>query len=153
LFQARYRIAFWGKRGKCQSCGKEDRAISFYPPNKKTGRNKSAGEPWIDNYNGVLNPEGTGDLIQYAACPGPNEHQNMRSTFQYFGKRHGILGGLEFKTVLPVAKNTQLCHWYGPGWWSARGIKRLDVGTEHYPAPRRERKRKCNELINKNGYR
>ena len=74
---AKYRIAFHGKRGKCLSCSKEDRAISFYPPNPKTGKNRD-GNIVTNNYNGVLNPEGTGDLIQFAACPGPNERQNMR---------------------------------------------------------------------------
>jgi len=32
---------------------------------------------------------------------------------------------------------------YGPGWWSARGLKRKDVGTNKYPSPRRaDKKRK-----------
>ena len=91
---------------------------------------------------GVLNPGNTGDIIQYAACPGPNEKQNMRSTFQYFGLRNGIMGGLEFVTLQPVPKNTQLLHWYGSGWWEERGIKRQDVGTKRYPAPLRESKQK-----------
>jgi hypothetical protein len=74
-----YRIAFHGKRGPCQPCSKEDRAISFYPPNPITGKNRdSDGRIISRNYNGVLNPDGTGDLIQYAACPGPTERQNMR---------------------------------------------------------------------------
>eukprot|EP00541_Cyclophora_tenuis_P010418 CAMPEP_0116553494 /NCGR_PEP_ID=MMETSP0397-20121206/7082_1 /TAXON_ID=216820 /ORGANISM="Cyclophora tenuis, Strain ECT3854" /LENGTH=59 /DNA_ID=CAMNT_0004078579 /DNA_START=405 /DNA_END=581 /DNA_ORIENTATION=+ len=59
----------------------------------------------------------------------------MRSTFQYFGLRNGHLGGLEFVTLEPVRKNHQLCHWYGAGWWSARDVKRQDVGTAQYPAP------------------
>jgi hypothetical protein len=87
-----------------------------------------------NNYNGVLNPGGTGDVVQYAACPGPNERQNMRSFFQYFGLRNGEIGGLEFVTLMPVPKNTQLLHWYGSDWWSARGLKRQDVGTKRYPA-------------------
>ena len=86
---AKYRIAFWGKRGRCQPCDKEDRAISYFPPDKISGRNKEKdGTTKSNNYNGVLNPGDTGDVIQYAACPGPNERQNMRSTFQYFGKRN-----------------------------------------------------------------
>lgn len=138
---AKYRIAFWGKRGKCQTCDKEDRAISYYPPDKVTGRNRNVdGTNKVNNYNGVLNPGGTGDLIQYAACPGPNERQNMRSTFQYFGIRNGSIGGLEFITLEQIPKNTQLCHWYGSGWWNDRGIKRIDVGTRKYPAPLRENK-------------
>lgn len=136
---AKYRMAYWGKRGRCQTCDKEDRAISFYPPNRVTGRNidpKIEGGRTLkqDNYNGVLNPEGTGDIIQYAACPGPNERQNMRSTFQYFGVRNGDVGGLEFVTVIPVPKGTQLLHWYGSDWWKQRDLKRCDVGTKRYPA-------------------
>ena len=138
---AKYRIAFWGKRGRCQPCDKEDRAISYFPPDKITGRNKEKdGTTKSNNYNGVLNPGDTGDVIQYAACPGPNERQNMRSTFQYFGKRNGDIGGLEFVTLEIIPKNTQLCHWYGSGWWSERGLKRIDVGTTKYPAPLRAKK-------------
>jgi len=75
----KYRIAFYGFRGRCKPCDKEDRAISFYPPQKLTGKNKLPdGTIQSNNYNGVLNPTGTGDLIQYAACPGPRERQNMR---------------------------------------------------------------------------
>jgi len=62
-------------------CSDEDRSISYYPPDKRTGRNKEKDGTRRVNYNGVLNPEGTGDLIQYAACPGPNERQNMRYIF------------------------------------------------------------------------
>jgi len=36
-----------------------------------------------------------------------------------------------------IPQNTQLCHWYGSGWWSARGVKRLDIGTVKHPAPLR----------------
>jgi len=132
-----YRIAFHGKRGKCRPCDKEDRAISFYPPNPQTGKNRNRdGKIITNNYNGVLNPDQTGDLIQYASCPGPNERQNM-STFQYWGKRNGTYGGLEFLTLEEIPANTQLCHWYGSGWWSARGIKRVNVGLGKYPAPKR----------------
>jgi len=142
---ANYRMAYWGIRGRCQTCDVEDRAISFYPPNAVTGMNidpKVEGGRTLktDNYNGVLNPGGTGDVIQFAGCPGPNERQNMRSTFQYWGCRNGNVGGLEFVTLMPIPKNTQLLHWYGSGWWGERGIKRQDVGTTRYPAPLRDRK-------------
>eukprot|EP00555_Chaetoceros_dichaeta_P008929 CAMPEP_0198273238 /NCGR_PEP_ID=MMETSP1447-20131203/56253_1 /TAXON_ID=420782 /ORGANISM="Chaetoceros dichaeta, Strain CCMP1751" /LENGTH=200 /DNA_ID=CAMNT_0043966857 /DNA_START=390 /DNA_END=992 /DNA_ORIENTATION=- len=134
---AKYRLAYWGVRGRCEPSNTEDRAISFYPPDKITGRNKEKDGTRITKYNGVLNPGGTGDLIQYAACPGPNERQNMRSTGQYWGLRNGNIGGLEFITLESIPKDTQLCHWYGSGWWSARGVKRMDIGTKHHPAPRR----------------
>merc|ERR1711966_300404 len=99
---AKYKIVFHGKRGRCQTCDKEDRAISYYPPNKDTGRNKDSNGNISVNYNGVLNPGGTGDMIQYAACPGPGERQNMRSTFHYWGIRNGTIGGLEFMTLEPI---------------------------------------------------
>mmetsp|Transcript_5331 Transcript_5331/g.11242 ORF Transcript_5331/g.11242 Transcript_5331/m.11242 type:complete len:283 (+) Transcript_5331:166-1014(+) len=140
---AGYRMAFFGKRGRCPPCTVDDRAISFYPPNRRTGRNTADGRLNNTNYNGVLRPEGTGDLIQYAACPGPSERQNMRSTFQYWGVRNGENGGLEFVTTEEVKAGTQLCHWYGSGWFPDRGLKRLDVGTEDYPAPKRRSKIKA----------
>jgi hypothetical protein len=75
-----YRMVFWGHRGKCPTSDKEDRSISYYPPNPKTGRNFFPYTRTLktDNYNGVLNPKDTGDILQYAACPGPNERQNIR---------------------------------------------------------------------------
>jgi hypothetical protein len=135
----RYRMAFYGIRGKCASADKEDRSISYYPPHHRTGSNFHPNTRTLkrNNYNGVLNPEGTGDIIQYAACPGPTERQNIKSTFRYWGKRNGRLGGLEFITIEPIPKNTMLCHWYGTGWWSSRGIQRCDIGTNKYPAPKR----------------
>lgn len=148
---AKYRLVYWGKRGKCPPSNIEDRSISYYPPNPITGSNI---DPTVEggrttkrnNYNGVLNPSGTGDLMQFAGCPGPNERQNMRSTFQYFGLRNGTLGGLECVTVMPIPKNTQFLHWYGAGWWSERDIKRQDVGTSKYPAPLRQAMRKSSDL-------
>mmetsp|Transcript_12469 Transcript_12469/g.20702 ORF Transcript_12469/g.20702 Transcript_12469/m.20702 type:complete len:272 (+) Transcript_12469:84-899(+) len=135
-----YRMVLWGYRGKCNPCDKEDRSVSFYPPHAKTGRNFVPFTKTLrtDNYNGVLNPKDTGDLLQFASCPGPTERQNMRSTFQYFGLRNGHMAGLEYVTLEPIAKNTQLCQWYGSGWWSARELKRCDVGTTRYPAPKRK---------------
>jgi hypothetical protein len=75
-----YRMALFGNRGRCKTSDKEDRSVSFYPPDQRTGRNYY---PWTktlrtDNYNGVLNPAGTGDLLQFASCPGPAERQNIR---------------------------------------------------------------------------
>mmetsp|Transcript_17527 Transcript_17527/g.26616 ORF Transcript_17527/g.26616 Transcript_17527/m.26616 type:complete len:241 (+) Transcript_17527:121-843(+) len=141
-----YRMVFWGNRGRCPASNKDDRSLSFYPPNPKTGRNYIPFTRTLktDNYNGVINPSFTGDLLQYASCPGPNERQNLRSTFQYFGKRNGKIGGLEYVTLEPVPKNTQLCFWYGSGWWSARDIRRQDIGTKRYPAPGKKRKL-CNQ--------
>ena len=137
-----YRMAYWGIRGRCSAFNVEDRAISYYPPNPRTGTNidetiEGGRTLKRHNYNGVLNPGGTGDIIQYAGCPGPDERQNMRSTFQYYGLRNGKIGGLEFVTLMPIKKHTQLLHWYGSGWWKERGIKRQNVGTTKYPAPRR----------------
>lgn len=103
-----------------------------FDPNVEGGRTLKT-----NNYNGVLNPGDTGDVVQYAACPGPSEKQNMRSTFQYFGLRNGDVGGLEFITLTSIPKNTQLLHWYGADWWSSRDLKRQDVGTKKHPAPLR----------------
>lgn len=77
---AQYRMVLWGQRGRCPTSDKEDRSISYYPPNPKTGRNTVpfTNIKKTDNYNGVLNPKDTGDLLQFASCPGPNERQNMR---------------------------------------------------------------------------
>jgi hypothetical protein len=135
----RYRMAFYGIRGKCAPADKEDRSISFYPPHPLTGSNCYPNTRTLkrNNYNGVLNPEGTGDILQYAACPGPTERQNIKSTFRYWGVRNGHMGGLEFITLEPIPKNTMLCHWYGAGWWASRGIQRCDIGTKKYPAPKR----------------
>lgn len=136
---ARYRMAYFGIRGKCASADKEDRSISFYPPHPVTGSNCIPNTRSLkrNNYNGVINPEGTGDILQYAACPGPTERQNIKSTFRYWGKRNGRMGGLEFITIEPIPQGTMLCHWYGAGWWSSRGIQRCDVGTQKHPAPKR----------------
>ena len=77
-------MVFWGMRGRSKYWKYDDRSMSFYPPNKITGRNKYEEA----KYNGVLVPNSTGDVMQYASCPGPSERQNMKSTFQYFGKRN-----------------------------------------------------------------
>ena len=64
---SKYRLVYHGYRGKCHNCDKEDRAISFYPPNSKTGKNtttdpnpnngNSSKTNITNNCNGVLNPE------------------------------------------------------------------------------------------------
>lgn len=133
----KYRMAFIGIRGRSKCWKYDDRSIAFYPPDKITGRN-SYNEA---KYNGVLIPNDTGDVMQYASCPGPNERQNIKSTFQYFGKWNCKFGGLEFVTIESIEKGTQLCHWYGAGWWNARKgvMKRCNVGTKRYPAPLRLR--------------
>jgi hypothetical protein len=149
---AHYRLVFHGNRGQCATSDREDRSLSFYPPNPMTGSNyytesgscgdgagTTSRKQKTNNYNGVLNPKGTGDRLQYAACPGPSERQNLKSTFQYFGVRNGSRGGLEFVTTDLVPKHTQLCFWYGGGWWTARGVKRRNVGTTKYPAPQRRK--------------
>lgn len=83
----KYRMAFHGIRGKCPTSDKEDRSISFYPPNQKTGSNYYPNTRTLknDNYNGVLNPKHTSDILQYAANPGKNERQNCRSVSSPFG--------------------------------------------------------------------
>jgi hypothetical protein len=75
-----YRMVLWGRRGKCSPSNKDDRSVSYYPPNPRTGRNYIPFTKTLrtDNYNGVINPLDTGDLLQYASCPGPTERQNIR---------------------------------------------------------------------------
>jgi hypothetical protein len=93
-----------------------------------------------DAYNGCIDPTGTTDLMQFASCPGPDELINCRSTPQYFGYYNAPVTlpvGLEMITSKPIRKNEQFCHWYGPEWFSGRGMKRRNVGTDKYPAPRR----------------
>ena len=138
----KYRLVFHGRRGRSIPSDKEDRSICFYPPNPKTGSNYIPSTRTLrsDNYNGVINPKDTGDLMQYAAAPGPTERQNCRSTFRYWGKRNGCMVGLEFVTLEDIPKNTLLLHHYGPGWWSARNFKPQDVGSDTYPAPKRKSK-------------
>lgn len=123
----------WRKNGKKKITEKKTNTSTT----KKIITRRGTSRIRVDNYNGVLNPI-KGDLVQFAACPGPGERQNMRSTFQYWGMRNGLMGGLEFVTLEQVPRNTQLCHWYGSGWWGERGLKRMDVGTTMYPAPRRK---------------
>ena len=60
-----YKFAYFGNRGRCPPCNKEDRAISYYPPNKITGKNRDFNGERIINYNGVINPKNTGDVLQY----------------------------------------------------------------------------------------
>lgn len=144
---AGYRLVFHGIRGRCLPSNREDRSLSYYPPNPQTGSNFFIDQDGtrtrkINNYNGIINPAFTGDIMQYASCPGPSERQNLKSNFRYFGIRNGHLGGLEFVTIEAIPRNTQICFSYGPGWWTARGIQRMNVGTSKYPAPQRRRCRR-----------
>jgi hypothetical protein len=65
----------------------------------------------------------------------------MTGTETYFGQRNGTMAGREYVTLGAIAKNTQLAHWYGDGWWSIREIKRMDQGTKRFPLPTREPRR------------
>jgi hypothetical protein len=81
-----YRMVLWGMRGRCSPSNKEDRSVSYYPPNPRTGRNFFPFTKALrtNNYNGVINPTNTGDLLQYASCPGPTERQNIRCVISFF---------------------------------------------------------------------
>jgi hypothetical protein len=86
----------------------------------------------------VINPtDCAGSVLQFAACPGPNERANMHGTSTYFGERGGSFVGREYVTTCAVKRGMQLAHWYGEGWWAARHIKRADMATGRYPMPRR----------------
>ena len=104
----KYIVSFWGGQGICPPCDKEDRPLLISSlqkdrvefifnrcdNNNHQGNNTSIRTIKKYNYNGVINPKHTGD-------PGPHERQNMKSTFQCFGKQNGTIGGLELRT-LPV---------------------------------------------------
>jgi len=129
-----YRIIYHGTRRSLRSKeyeeldDDEDRTIWFYPGGKNTAR-----------VNGYLDPtDCPGSVMQFAGCIGPGELTNCKQTNKCFGRRNGDYGGIEYITTMPVPAGTQLVHWYGSEWWKCRPeIKRMDVGTEEYPAPRR----------------
>jgi len=81
-------------------------------------------------------------LLQFAMTPGPSEVVNMQPTPLHFGRvgaRRTALAGRVYRLTRDVPRGTQLAHDYGRAWMEARGLKRLDVGTECYPMPKRRR--------------
>eukprot|EP00931_Biecheleriopsis_adriatica_P008012 TRINITY_DN109252_c0_g1_i1.p1 TRINITY_DN109252_c0_g1~~TRINITY_DN109252_c0_g1_i1.p1 ORF type:complete len:228 (+),score=11.99 TRINITY_DN109252_c0_g1_i1:31-684(+) len=89
--------------------------------------------------NGYIDPTGcTGSILQYAGCVGPNELVNISQSKRSYGRRNGDYAGMEYKTTMPVPANTQLVHFYGAAWWRDRPeLKRCNVGTKRFPAPKR----------------
>jgi hypothetical protein len=130
-----YRIVYHGNR---RTVGKddhkvdddEDRTLWFY---RQPG----------DQINGYIDPTGcTGSILQFAGNIGPDESVNIRQSQRSYGRHNGDYAGMEYKTTMPVPANTQLVHFYGAAWWKDRPeIKRCNVGTKKFPAPRRPLKR------------
>ena len=68
----------WKKNGKKKITEKKTNTSTT----KKIITRRGTSRIRVDNYNGVLNPI-KGDLVQFAACPGPGERQNMRYVLLY----------------------------------------------------------------------
>ena len=68
----------WRKNGKKKITEKKTNTSTT----KKIITRRGTSRIRVDNYNGVLNPI-KGDLVQFAACPGPGERQNMRYVLLY----------------------------------------------------------------------
>ncbi|CAJ1382332.1 unnamed protein product [Effrenium voratum] len=107
----------------------EDRTLWFYPDGQ--GR-----------VNGYIDPTGCpGSVLQFAANCGPKEVVNLRQSNRAFGARDGDYGGMEYTATMAVPAGTQLVHNYGASWWKDRPeLKRCDVGTDRFPAPKRKAK-------------
>ena len=131
-----YRFIYWGDRTRrtYQSEKNDDRQIDFLV----NGRTEF----------GVINPgPHKGSVMQFAASPGPKEHWNMYTTSYHFGDKKSKLAGRMYNVTRHIPVNTQVAHHYGNGWFDDRGIKRINVGTEQYPLPKRnERKVKKKDL-------
>mmetsp|Transcript_69662 Transcript_69662/g.123328 ORF Transcript_69662/g.123328 Transcript_69662/m.123328 type:complete len:220 (+) Transcript_69662:62-721(+) len=129
-----YRIVYHGAR---RTSGRdddkvdwdEDRTLWFYPEGREEGRS-----------NGYIDPTShKGSVLQFAACVGPGELVNIRQSGRGYGRRDGDYAGMEYVTTMPVPAGTQLVHYYGSEWWRDRPeLRRCDVGTEKYPAPKRK---------------
>ena len=125
-----YHLVYWGDRIRrtYQSEKNDDRQIDFLL-NDTT------------EY-GVIDPlHHPGCVLQFAASPGPQEHWTLHTTSYHFGDRKSKLAGRMYNITRDIPANMQIAHHYGAGWFSERGMKRVNVGTEAYPLPRREKKR------------
>jgi hypothetical protein len=124
-----YRMAWWGDR---------------------TTKNKLPDPDWewaLDTHSGIINarPYQKGSLLQFAACPGPNERVTVwmgpRTDSNCYKKD---LTSMIFSTSMEIPKKHQLCMMYNEDFASTdeffaeRGIKRADVGTTKYPCIKRK---------------
>jgi len=128
-----YRIIYHGAR---RTSGRdddkvdwdEDRTLWFYP--EGSGRS-----------NGYIDPtDYKGSTLQFAACVGPGELVNISQNNRGYGRKGHDYAGMEYVTRMPVPAGTQLVHDYGAEWWKDRPeLKRGNVGTRKYPAPKRKK--------------
>lgn len=126
-----YRMVYHGLRQTTGSDPEldpdEDRTLWFYPA------------PGFE-VNGYLDPSRCpGSVLQFAANGGPQEVANIRQNDRSFGHRNGSYGGMEYEASMPIPAGTQLVHNYGSEWWKDRPeLKRSNVGTDRFPAPKRK---------------
>mmetsp|Transcript_105636 Transcript_105636/g.340681 ORF Transcript_105636/g.340681 Transcript_105636/m.340681 type:complete len:224 (-) Transcript_105636:94-765(-) len=122
-----YRAALWGRL-------------------KRKKEMRSAGMEWaFDFQNGwMLDPTGCkGSLVQFCACPGPNEAAAVLATSTSWTDA-GDYGSWVFVTKEALPRHWQLTMQYGnnskgsEAFFTERGLTRVDVGTELYPALRRK---------------
>ena len=120
-----YKFIYWGKRiPMSASSALEDRQIHFL----------------LHGYKeyGVVDPEEfKGSVLQFAACPGPQEIANMYTTSDHFGGKNDKIVGRVYQLAHAVKKDEQIAHHYGNEWFESRSIVRANVGTEKYPIARR----------------
>jgi len=122
-----YRMALWGKL-------------------KKHDKVSDKGMEWaFDIRDGwMLDPTPCkASMLQYCACPGPNEAAAVNAT-TISKTTGGKYGSWAFITGRPVPRSWQITMQYGDTskgsdeFFRERGIVRLDVGTKLYPAIRRK---------------
>jgi len=87
-----------------------------------------------------------GSLLQFCACPGPNEVPTIdfAPNSDCILQRGQQFGCAIFRTLKPVPRNHQVDMMYNKDekstdvFFREQGIKRADVGTEKYPALRKK---------------
>mmetsp|Transcript_38260 Transcript_38260/g.103630 ORF Transcript_38260/g.103630 Transcript_38260/m.103630 type:complete len:219 (-) Transcript_38260:38-694(-) len=122
-----YRVALWGRARKKKDVKAKAMEWSF------------------DITNGwMIDPTGCrGSLVQFCACPGPNEAAAIYGT-PTTRCDHTAYGCWVFITGQPLPRMWQLTMQYGSNskgsdeFFKERGLTRLDVGTPKYPALRRK---------------
>jgi len=123
-----YRMALWGLLRKPKNMTEQAMEWAF-----KLGDGR------------MLDPtDFTGSMVQFCACPGPNEAAAMQATSHQEMKKE--YGSWVFCTREQLPQSWQLTMQYGntskqsEEFFAERGIKRLDVGTRRNPVLRRKDK-------------
>merc|ERR1711879_139357 len=120
-----YRLALWGRRKRKKDVSKKAQEWAF-----------------IVDTGHMLDPTTEkGSMVQYCACPGPNERAAVTPIGgSYAGDKYGCW---VFQTIEKLRPAWQVTMQYGntskesDNFFEERGIKRCDVGTKSYPALRR----------------